>query len=130
MALDIRATLRVISTKHTLAELRCTIGDPKHGFSIGDEFSKGKKNREHTYWSFDSSGISERRSFDKHLSEVLDFYELRKIEMITLRQEGCVVNVMCLFSSDNGQGGAELSSKTIDRLSKLNLDLVFDIYAE
>jgi len=49
MALDIKATLRVFSKSHTLPELINAIGEPSNGFSIGDQFSKGKS-REHRYW--------------------------------------------------------------------------------
>lgn len=130
MALDIKATLRVFSKKHALSELTGVIGEPKKGFSIGDKFSKGKKVREHTYWSIDSSNIEDRDSFDNHVCEVLNYYDLKKGELLKLRNEECEVNIFCMFASDNGQGGATLSADTMERLSKFNLDLIFDVYAE
>ena len=130
MALDFKATLRVFSKTHSLSELASVLGKPKIGFSIGDEFSKGKNVREHTYWSIDSTNIEERDSFDNHVSEVLNFYDIKKDELLRLRSESCEVNIFCLFASDNGQGGAKLSADTMERLSKLNLDLIFDVYAE
>jgi hypothetical protein len=130
MALDIRATLRIFSKSHTLSELTNLMGEPAKGFSIGDKFSKGKKSREHSYWSFDSSNIAPKSSFDDHLAEVLGFYEIKKGEILKLRDEGCAVNIFCLFSSDNGQGGTSLPSKTMGKLNELNLDLVFDVYAD
>lgn len=130
MALDIKATLRVFSKKHALSELIDVVGEPNSGFSIGDKFSKGKKNREHTYWSIDSSNIEECGSFDRHVLEVINYYELKKNEMLKLKDEECVLDICCMFASDNGQGGATLSADTIERLSKLNIDLIFDVYAE
>jgi len=130
MALDIKATLRVFSKVHPLPDLINTIGEPTSGFSIGDKFSKGRKSREHTYWSFDSSNINPKNGFDEHLAEVLSFFELKKNQILKLRNEGCDVNIFCMLASDNGQGGATLSSETMSKLSEFNLDLIFDVYAD
>lgn len=131
MALDIKATLRVFSKKHTLLELNSIIGDSSNGFSLGDDFSKGTKRREHTCWSFKSSSVCSSKNFDDHLVEVLNYCEIHKNEISKLRKDhGCIVNVFCMFSSDNGQGGGILSANVMEKLSKLNLDLIFDVYAE
>ena len=74
MALEIRVTLRLYSKNHALSELVNILGEPSKGFSIGDTFSKGKKTREHTFWSFDSSNISSKKCLDEHIKEILFFF--------------------------------------------------------
>lgn len=130
MALDFRATLRVFSKVHTLAELSKLIGEPSGGFSIDDGFSKGKRKRDHTFWSIDSSHIDPKSEFSVHLKEILNFYDSNKDGLSKLKGDGCTINVFCLFSSNNGQGGATLPAEIMLRLSQLNLDLVFDVYAD
>lgn len=130
MALEIKATLRLFSKTHTLSVLTDLLGEPTIGFSIGDLYSRGKYNRDNTYWGFESSNIKANQNFDEHIIEILSFYDQKNSEFTTLRSEGCIANVFCLFASNNGQGGATLSSVTMKKLHKLKLDLVFDIYAE
>lgn len=130
MALDFRATLRVFSKTYTLPEISKLLGEPVSGFSIGDAFSKGKRKRDHTFWSFDSSHIDSKSEFSAHLTEILNFCDSNKDGLLKLKDDDCTMNVFCFFSSDNGQGGATLPAGIMHRLSGLNLDLIFDVYAD
>ena len=57
------------------------------------------------------------------------FFEPKKIQFENLKREKCIFDITCMFDSDNGQGGAALSIKSMDKLSKFGLNLVFDVYA-
>ncbi|TQV78280.1 DUF4279 domain-containing protein [Exilibacterium tricleocarpae] len=129
MALEVKTTLRVYSETLLIDDFKEILGEPSRGFSRGDPWSKGKRFRKHSYWSL-SSSIERTCSFDNHLSEILDFAESKKEEIIDLRSKGCDIDISVFFDSDNGQGGAILSSSTMKRLSDLELSLVFDVYAD
>ena len=129
MALEVKTTLRVYSETLSINDFKERLGDPSIGFSRGDLWSKGKRVRKHSYWSL-SSSIESKCSFDNHLAEILDFSEFKKEEIIYFRNRGCDIDISVFFDSDNGQGGATLSSLSMKRLCDLDLDLVFDVYAD
>ena len=47
-----------------------------------------------------------------------------------LKQGQCNVDITCMLDSDNGQGDTKISALSMERLSKLGLDLTFDVYAD
>lgn len=126
--LDFKVTLRVSSKNDTLSDLIKNLGEPTKGFSIDDLYSKGKRKREFTLWSLESSK-QPSDDFDSHLGDILNFLD-RRSSCISKLSCNCEMDLFCMFSSDNGQGGAVLSAATIKKLSSYELDLVFDVYAE
>lgn len=124
--LEFKATLRISSTKYTLEQLRSLLGDPTKGFSLGDAYSNGRKKRTHTYWALESSCSSEAQ-LERHLNELLDYIAAKSMQFSNIKKE-CDMDIFCMLSSDNGQGGATLPSETMKRLSDQALNLVFDIY--
>lgn len=126
--LEFKATLRVTSTKHSFEQLRNFLGEPTKGFSLGDVFSNDNKKRKHTYWALESTR-SPNGQLESHLEELLDYVDSRSTLFNNIKQE-CDIDIFCMLSSDNGQGGAVLSSRVMKRLSSCGFDLVFDVYAE
>jgi hypothetical protein len=123
--LEFKVTLRVTSRIYTLQELKEVLGESTSGFTIGDYYSNGKQQREFTLWALESSK-SPSSDFESHLGEILTYLKNRYSYMSTLR-DNCEMDLFCLFSSDNGQGGAEISASTMKVISSYNLNLVFDV---
>ena len=130
MALDIKITLRVFSKTHTLAELTKILGEASAGFSLGDTYSRESKNREYTYWSFVSPSIGNCLSLDQHLEQILQFCKCKHNELLMLRKQGCNIDTFCMLASDNGQGGAFLSTQSMGQLAENDLSITFDVYAD
>lgn len=126
--LEFKVTLRVFSRELQLIEIEKKLGSPTKGFSIGDPFLHGRKNREETYWSLESSR-DPHDSFESHLSEVIDFISNKESDLRCL-QNTCKVDLFCMLSSNNGQGSAALPVSIISRLAKYNLDVTLDVYAD
>ncbi len=130
MALEIKATLRVFSEDYSLSELSKLLGKPSKGFSNGDKFSSGKKTRDISFWSFETTHVDPRESLDNHLSEIIQYVEGRTEAFSKLKKSNCKIDITCMLDSDNGQGGARLSINSMKCLSELGLDLSFDVYAD
>jgi len=126
--LEIKVTLRISSTKYALQYFQQILGEPTTGFSIGDEFLSGKRQREFTLWALESSNLPSD-DFDTHLAEILNFLDAKYLDISKLFSD-YEMDLFCMFSSDNGQGGAVLSANTMKKISSYNLNLVFDVYVE
>ena len=124
--LEIKATLRISSVKYSLEEIKKSLGDPTLGFSIGDSCKNSHRKREFSLWALESTvGLSE--GLDAHVEKLVDFLDEKSEEIKHLRETQ--LDIFCMHSSDNGQGGSSLSSGIIKRMSKYDLDLSFDVYA-
>lgn len=123
--LEFKVTLRLSSKGYTLEEIKKVVGEPTKGFSIGDEYAAGKRRREFTLWSLESSKSSQD-DFESHLQEVLAFLETKYPDIQQL--SNYEMDLFCMFSSDNGQGGALLTAVTMKKISSYNLNIVFDVY--
>lgn len=126
--LEIKATLRVSSEKLTLDELKSALGDPTSGFSIGDEFSRGKRKREFSYWAWELDP-EKKVSLESHIYKILQKIDAHK-ESLSAMKNKIDVDIFCMLSSDNGQGGAVFSSKLIKLMEPHGIDVVFDLYME
>ena len=124
--LEFKATLRVCSETHSLKSLITAFGESGRAYSLGDVVSGRKKTK--TYWSKRSS-LPSAENVDLHLSELLDFLDLRKSKLADMPKD-CEMDIFCMLSSNNGQGGAILSSKVLKRLSSHDVNLVLDVYCE
>lgn len=126
--LDTKVTLRVFSNCIDLLAMKEILGEPSKGYSKGDVFSKGNKARENSYWSLESS-LSPSEKFESHVTEILNYFESKDDVFSRIKNE-CEVDLFCMLSSNNGQGGFSLPVSLSDKLSKQRLDIVFDIYSE
>lgn len=126
--LEIKATLRVSSKELTLSELKNCLGEPTTGFSIGDEFSRGKKKREFSYWAWGLESEKEV-SLEGHISKILQILDSKKQKFSAIKNK-IDMDIFCSLSSDNGQGGAVFSSNLIKLMEPHDIDVVFDLYME
>lgn len=83
--LSFKATLRVSSMKHTFEELKCKLGEPTKGFSLGSLFSREQKQRDHSLWALESSRCS-NDDLKYHLEEILDFLNSKNSEISELKK--------------------------------------------
>jgi hypothetical protein len=125
--LTFKVTLRVFSADYTLMDLTRILGEPTKGFSVGDTYSRGKNKREQSLWALESTSLP-TESFEVHLKEIINFLD-GKVEEVAGLVARCKLDLFCMLSSDNGQGGALLSSLTMEKISRYNLDMQFDVYA-
>jgi hypothetical protein len=124
--LQFKVTLRLSSSEYSLEEFKRVLGEPTRGFSVGDEYSKGKRRREFTLWARESSKLPSD-DFEVHLEDILCFLD-DKYSAIAKSFSDYEIDLFCMFSTDNGQGGAVLSAGTMKKISSFGLDLIFDVY--
>lgn len=123
--LDCKATLRVKSETLVLKELVNVLGEPTQGFSKGQEFGKAKKIRPHTQWSL----VSEINNSDMQacILKILDFYN--EIDLNSIKR-ACDIDILCMVSSDNGQGSFVLEARIYQKLLDAGLNITFDFYSD
>lgn len=79
-------------------------------------------------WFLESREFISSRDLRRHLNWILDFAEPESSLLDRLRSEGWEFVVLCFWRSAFGHGGPVLDATTLRRLSKLALDLQFDLY--
>lgn len=125
--LETKATLRIFSGMRTLAELVGALGPPSRGFSKGDFSGPGRRPREQTFWAWESKS-PQTAPLESHLEEVLAFIlSIGEFERI---RKDCEIDVFCMLSTTNGQGGAPISHHLMAKMAALKLNLVLDIYGD
>lgn len=100
---------------------------PERVIERGEYFYKSRKKRSETMW-FYKNEFPEENSLDEHLENILSTMEEKKAEFIDLSNNGCVFNLSCFASSDNGQGGIMLNNDLIKRLAAWPIEIIFDLY--
>lgn len=126
--LEFKATLRISSKTMTLNELKEYIGEPTRGFSIGDEFSRGKRKREFSYWGWELTPVV-KTSLELHIGKIVDILKEKQPKINEIADK-IDIDIFCRISSDNGQGGAVFPSKLMKVLAPYGIDVVFDLYME
>lgn len=126
--LKIRVALRVFSDTYTLLEITELLGDPDKGFSLGDEYGKSSKKREATLWSKNTS-LPETDSLEAHIKEAISFLNINYESLMAVKN-GCSLDLFCMLSSDNGQGGASLQAAVLGGLHNYGVGLTFDVYSD
>ena len=129
--LEIRASLRIYTKGLSLSDVSDKFGYAyDFGHSEGDVIStKTAKQHTETMWGKNST-CSTSENLDTHVTELLDWLDKTKsvfhevVSKINIKP-----NVFCFLSTENGQGGADISSKNMKRMSEYSLDLVLDVYA-
>ncbi|MGI5504360.1 DUF4279 domain-containing protein [Lentzea sp. CA-135723] len=124
---EYKASLRVFSESSMLAELVAALGEPDHGYDIGDPVSRRRTDgprRTMSHWSLSSR--AERTSpLDEHVAELVAFVEGRRREFEAL---GGDVDIFCgVFTADDAQGGFTFTTDLMRRLAELDLEVTFDL---
>ena len=109
------------------AEVSGVLGfEPTTSGRKGEIRGNGRPPRRNSIWSLHSP-LASQEPLDKHLEWLLDRLEPKAdaIGGISQRYE---VDFFCGFSSENGQGGCTFDASLLDRLARLKLPLVLDLY--
>lgn len=125
--LEIKVTLRVFSANYSLPELTAVLGDPTNGFSLGDIYGRKERVREQTLWALDSS-VPPDEDLESHANSIVAYLDSRAAAIAGLAGK-CEMDLFCMLRSDNGQGGATLPCRIMEKLSSYKLGMVFDVYA-
>lgn len=104
---------------------------PTYSHQKGEDIYEGKLTsgkRKTGGWLLDSESQVESRDSRRHIDWLLDHVE-NKIDIIhELQENGYVIDLLCYWLSDHGEGGPIVSVEETIRLAKLNIELGFDIY--
>ena len=95
----------------------------------GELYSKRNpksKIREENLWIL-KSNLSEQESLESHIEYFLSFLKEMADSIIELQPE-CEFEIMCAFSSENGQGGFTLGHEVLKKLAAYPIDLSINLY--
>jgi hypothetical protein len=123
--------LKVISDNLSYQELSSlTALKPTRGWSKGDPRKSGKSVYNFSALHFEPN--PEPDEFEDKLRKLLDFLEQDKEGMMKLTEKASVqVQIATIFHNGNTMlGGHHLDREIIKRLTALNLEVDFDLYAE
>ncbi len=126
--LEIKVTLRVysqkISLKNITDQLQC---EPEYGFSRGDLYARDRRTRDHSLWTIESK-LSPKDDFEQHILTVLDFMDNKQDAIVQLKKD-CTIDLFCYLGTENGQGGAVLSSQVMKKVIQHDLNIMLDVHA-
>lgn len=124
------AVLRIISEKQSIDDISTILHTtPTKYFIKGQTYSKRNPNsrkRDENIWIL-KSGLNENESLDLHINYLLDFLK-EKADVIKELKSECEIDIVCSFSSENGQGGFTLDHELLIELTKYEIDLVVNLY--
>ena len=70
----------------------------------------------YSVWIYESS-LSDSSELHEHLNELLKFLEVKQADIQAIRNRLTSMDIFCMFSSENGQGSAELEAALLKRLA-------------
>ena len=125
------ASLRIYSQFLTAEEIgRLLQSVPTHSFEKGTPISTRNPTgpaRDQSIWVL-SSRLDGSKHLDEHIEELVTFIE-QKLPQLEKLCSSCEIDLFCGFSFAGGQGGFELGSALLKRLTALPVDIVFDLYS-
>lgn len=102
--------------------------DPDRTVEKGQELSLSVAPRNGWFWGTRERYNSKDVGF--HTQVVLDILSIKNQRLIDLKSLGCEIRLMCFWESSAGNGGPILDHKILMALSKIPLDLHFDIWID
>ena len=64
----------------------------------------------------------------EHIENLLDLLESKHEALELIRSRVTLMDIFCMFSSENGQGSMELDPVLLERLAKQKISLILDLY--
>lgn len=108
----------------TLLKIEPT-GFHEKGEPLNKRNPKSRKREEHL-WRFESK-LPPSESLEKHIENLIEILEI-KAKGLNKVAERSSCEIFCGFSSGNGQGGFVLEHNLLERIGKLPVDLIVDLY--
>ncbi|HEY5044133.1 MAG TPA: DUF4279 domain-containing protein [Verrucomicrobiae bacterium] len=82
---------------------------------------------EESLWIYNSP-LSDIAELQKHIENLLDLLESRRETFELIRSRVTLMDIFCLFGSENGQGSMEFDPLLLQRLAKQQISLILDLY--
>jgi hypothetical protein len=82
---------------------------------------------EQSLWIYEAP-LPDSAELHEHIEWILTFLEGKAEALHRIRPRIVAIDIFCMFSSEHGQGAAELSAELIGRLAHQHIDLVIDLY--
>ena len=124
------AVFRIISEKLSIEEINVIIKTQPTRYCVkGEQYSKRNpksKIREENIWIFESE-LDEQELLQSHIEYFLSFLKENSDSIRELQPE-CEFDIMCSYSSLNGQGGFTLDHETLKELTAYPIDLSINLY--
>lgn len=82
---------------------------------------------EESLWIYHSS-LPKTAELHEHIEALLDLLESRRVMLESIRSRVTLMDIFCMFSSENGQGSMELDPLLLRRLVSQKISLILDLY--
>ncbi len=125
--LETFAALRIFSSSQHPDTVSRVLGFEATKARPLDPASKYRPKRESHRWIWSSEGIVKSTDGLEHVRAVVDRLEGKESHLADLRAAGCKIDVCCYWVS-TGQGGPCLDASTMADLTRLGLDIWWDVY--
>lgn len=124
------ATFRIISENLSIEDICAKINtQPTKYFVKGEFYSKRNQKsrvREENLWLLESE-LSDQHTIESHVKHFLSFLKENENSIKELQAE-CEFNIVCAYSSENGQGGFTLNQEVLKELTAYPVDLSINLY--
>jgi hypothetical protein len=121
------ATFRVFSRDLDPDEVSRALNiEPTRSFRAGDKRDVGAPYRRGG-WLLSTEDFASR-DVREHVDRLLDRLQPAAPALAHLVEGGAQCNVVCYWSTDNGQGGPQLDPAQMAGLAGLHLPILFDVY--
>ena len=89
--------------------------------------SRYRHERENHYWGWSSDSHVQSLDGIEHVRAVISLLQGKEQQLALLREAGCDIDVCCYWVS-SGQGGPFLDNLALTDLSRLGLEIWWDVY--
>lgn len=121
------ATLRIFSATISPETIGERIGIEATEMRPIDPESTYRPRRETNYWAWCTKGKIDSKENLLHIAAIIDRLKDKVIQLESLRESGCQIDI-CNYWVSTGQGGPSLDAATMGTLSKLGLEIWWDVY--
>lgn len=101
--------------------------DPSDSFSKGDQYGDGRFFRKFNGWFLSSENKIGSKDTRRHVDWLISEIANRENELKELRGMGVEIDVSCFWLS-TGQGGPVIGPAQMKELSRLDLEIWWDVY--
>lgn len=126
-----KAAIRVFTNEPSLDFISEALGvKPTSHYLRGQLRSKRNPQNgvfEESIWIYDS-GLPDSSDLHEHFDGLLKILEPKRQSIEAIRNRITRMDIFAMFSSEHGQGSAELSAAVLKRLASQEIDLVVDLY--
>jgi hypothetical protein len=82
---------------------------------------------EESLWIYNSP-LPNSAELHEHIENLLDLLETRREALESIRGRVSLMDIFCMFGSEDGQGSMELDPPLLQRLAKQQISLILDLY--